>query len=124
MSRTRVLLIDDTSDGPRFAALLTKTMKVRCRAIGPPASLTKLAMLKQPPDVFLIDFELAQKQEDGTIAPYSGLALAAAVRDKIPTLPIVLVSRGELRKRPPGASYTPPETTSGRRSRLPARAFK
>jgi len=65
----------------------------------PPGSPSPGEILALDPDMVVVDFDLAQRQPNGAKAPYTGVTLAAAIRDKVPSIPVLLVSRGALGRR-------------------------
>ena len=65
-------------------------------SLPPPSDLDLRPMLEIGGDLFLVDYELDTKQENGTIAPYLGMTFAARLREKQPAYPIVLLTRSDL----------------------------
>lgn len=97
--RPLLVFVDDTDDGPEFAALLKASGTMRCITKLPPELPSPDTILAVDPDIVLVDFDLARRQPDGVKATYTGAAFAASIRDKAPAIPVVLVSRGALGKR-------------------------
>ena len=66
----------------------------------PPANLNQLDDLigasDSDVDLFLIDYELDTRRNDGDIASYRGTTLATRLREIMPEVPIVLLTRSDL----------------------------
>jgi len=95
MSDLMVYYIDDqsTDHARRYKERLDRAEGFECKLLPPPemAQLDELAAAT--PDLFLVDYELNLVQEDGTKSPYQGSTLAAAIRERLPDCPIVLITR-------------------------------
>ena len=98
MSELTVYYIDDqiTNLARRYGDRLARANGFECRPF--PPQLEKLdELVDDPPDLFLIDYELNRIQEDDTKFPYQGSVLAAIIRERIPDCPIVLITRDDIR---------------------------
>jgi len=98
MSELLVYYIDDqtANQAERYRDRLARADEFECQLFSPPA-LEKLdELVAKVPDLFLIDYDLSLIQKDGTKSPYQGNALAAAIRERLPDCPIVLITRGTI----------------------------
>ncbi len=103
MSRRRLLIVivDDQEDyRKRLARRLTdKTMK--CETLAPPSTPTADEILSKRPDAVLVDYELTQRPRGSASPPaaYFGSLLIAAIRERLPTTPLILLTRKTLASR-------------------------
>ena len=96
MSRLTAYYIDDESfkdDTLRYKERLSRTPDFVCKLLAPPEMSELDEVISEPPDLFLIDYELSQKQPSGRKASYRGTTLAAEIRARFPDRPIVLITR-------------------------------
>jgi len=91
----KILYIDDEEAGAarRYQERLSRSQNLECRLIPPPELGDLDRVLKDAPDLFLVDYELSRVQPDGSKAAYRGRTLAAELRDRYPDNPIVLLTR-------------------------------
>ena len=66
-------------------------------AFAPPLDLNLVEILQYSPDIYLVDYELDTIEGTRVAANYRGPALCAAVREKQPEYPIVLLTRDDLK---------------------------
>ena len=87
--------VDDeaSTEGKRYRERLARAEGFVCKLIPPPKWDELSAFLADPPDLFLIDYELSMVQPDDTKAAYQGSTLAAEIRTRLPDCPIVLITR-------------------------------
>jgi CheY-like chemotaxis protein len=90
----KVLAIDDNADDrQRLENSLLGKRGVQCRVIPPPAVLDARELAKYRPDVAVIDYQLTERETGREPATFKGSTLAAALREKLPGVPIVLTTR-------------------------------
>ena len=68
-------------------------MGLRLQACPPPAVLDARELLHYHPDVAMIDYQLTEREPGREPATFKGSTLAAALREKMPGIPIVLMTR-------------------------------
>jgi hypothetical protein len=100
LKRIRVAYVDDSqAELTRFAERLSdRTIEVI--GFAPPVNLDVSSILRQKPDLFLLDYELTKVGINDVRVAYRGGALAVALRDSFPDHPIVLFTRQTLFARP------------------------
>ena len=96
--RLRVVIVDDEK---RYRVRLAEKLRDRtiaCVAVAPPVTPVPDAIVKLRPDAILVDYQLSQQQvgSDQPPASYLGSLLVAAIRERLPTTPIILVTRRKL----------------------------
>ena len=105
MSKIIIHYVDDEVDdetsmgGKRYKERLSQTGSFECKLITPPKLDELGRLVADPPDLFLIDYELSMVQPDGTKAAYQGSTLAAEIRTRLPNCPIVLLTRESILNR-------------------------
>lgn len=96
MAKTVIFYIDDQSthnDAIRICKRLSNA-EIECQMFPPPRLDDINAILvASPPDMYLVDYDLAMQQPDGFIAGYKGSTLATELRSRLPETPIVLITR-------------------------------
>jgi hypothetical protein len=94
MSPATICYIDDeTSVAKRYEERLSRWSDIECNSIPPPSWEEIEQLTTDPPDLFLVDYQLSLRQPSGAKAAYQGSTLADAIRDKASDCPIVLVTR-------------------------------
>jgi hypothetical protein len=96
MSKLTAYYIDDESFKPdtiRYQERLSRAPDFACKLIPPPEMSALDDAISESPDLFLIDYELNQKQPTGAKVSYKGTTLAAEIRARFPDRPIVLITR-------------------------------
>lgn len=94
MSSATICYIDDeASVAEQYRKRLSRSPDIECNLIPPPSWEEIEELTTDPPDLFLIDYQLSLRQLSGTKATYQGSTLADAIRDKAPDCPIVLITR-------------------------------
>lgn len=95
MSELLVYYIDDQAakQAEHYRDRLARADEFECQLFSPPALEELDELVAEVPDLFLIDYELSLIQQDGTKSPYQGNTLAAAIRERLPDCPIVLITR-------------------------------
>lgn len=90
----KIVLVDDTDreDLPRRIQELGDG-KFEVIPLPPPPNLDLTELLSAGADLFLVDYELDAKQEDGSFAAYQGMTFTARLREEYPDHPIVLLTR-------------------------------
>jgi len=90
----KVLAIDDNAeDRKRMVRSLQKKKGVHLTVIPPPSVLDARELAQLKPDVAVIDYQLTEREAGREPATFKGSTLAAALREKMPDIPIVLVTR-------------------------------
>jgi len=95
MSKIVAYYIDDqaSTDAARYQERLSQEESFDCKLVPPPKWDKLEALVIDPPDLFLIDYELSLVQPNGAKAGYVGSTLAAEIRARLPDCPIVLITR-------------------------------
>ena len=89
----RVEFVDDREqEAQRYRERLTRSGRLDVHLTLPTREIELAPYLAAPPDLFLLDYELDQKQSNGTYATYLGGTLSAAIREKVRDRPIVLIT--------------------------------
>ncbi len=92
-----VLGIDDNADDRnRLAESLEGRPGFQLQVIPPPSVLDARELVKYRPDVAIIDYQLTEREAGREPATFKGSTLAAALREKLPDIPIVLTTRQRL----------------------------
>lgn len=90
----RVLAIDDNEDDRRrLRDSLRGKRAIDLYVIPPPSVLDARELVKYRPDIAVIDYQLTEREADRKPATFKGSTLAAALREKLPDIPIVLTTR-------------------------------
>lgn len=90
----KVLAIDDNADDrQRLESSLEGKRGVQCRVIPPPTVLDARELARYRPDIAVIDYQLSERETGREPATFKGSTLAAALREKLPDVPIVLTTR-------------------------------
>jgi len=97
-----VYVEDDEGEGQKYSRLLS-TKKLRVKPVMAPSVLSNEPILKENPDLVLIDYELTQKQRSGNMATYRGGTLATSIREERSSIPLILVTRRALLEKYSGA---------------------
>jgi hypothetical protein len=89
-----VIVDDDAAYRSKLRAKLSDPA-LKCVPLPPPTPLSVDGILAEKPDAVLVDYELTKPQEgsDQPPADYFGSLLVAAIRDRSPTTPIILLTR-------------------------------
>ncbi len=100
MAKTRsvsVLIIDDTAeDRTRVEGVLKGLRGLRVKAVPPPAQIDVTSVVQSNPDAILVDYQLNATEPERQPATYKGSTLAAALREKLPEVPILVLTRRQL----------------------------
>ncbi len=93
-----VVIVDDE---PVYRQELAKRLAapdIRCTDLAPPSHPDPTPIVKAKPDAVLVDYQLGQKQKGSTEPPatYLGSLLVAAIRERLPSTPIILLTRRKL----------------------------
>jgi CheY-like chemotaxis protein len=97
--KLRVLIVDDNAeDRRRMKAIFARRVRFSASAVAPPVPLDAASFLDQEstPDLVLVDYQLSEKEADRAAATYKGSTLAAALRERLPKTPILLITRATL----------------------------
>lgn len=99
-ARTKVLIVEDDSDDREAVREALEGFDfLELDIVPPPGSLDKVGdLVGRRPEVILVDYQLSEKEEDRETANYKGSTLGAAIREKVPTLPIVLITRATMER--------------------------
>jgi len=93
----KVLVIDDNADDrARLTEALQNEDRVRLDVQSPPTTLDARGLAGSNPDIALIDYQLTEREPGRAPASYRGSTLAAALREKAPEIPIVLITRQQM----------------------------
>ncbi len=95
MLRISACYVDDqaSTEARRYQERLSRAEGFECNLVPPPRWNEIDNLVADPPDLFLIDYELSLVQPDGTKRAYQGSTLAAEIRARLPDCPIVLITR-------------------------------
>jgi CheY-like chemotaxis protein len=93
MSITRVYYIDDSKEEAERTKLILEASDKLEVVVEQPTTDIGAAISAELPDLFLVDYALDARQDNGTYANYKGDTLAAAIREKAPDYPVVLITR-------------------------------
>jgi CheY-like chemotaxis protein len=98
VSSPRVLFVDDTSqDRDALVAALGKGRGLSVHALPPPTEPDASGIPgADAADAFLLDYQLSAHEAGRAVASYKGSTLAAALREKLPKIPILLVTRRKI----------------------------
>jgi len=93
-----IIIVDDEPD---YRARLAKRLAapdIRCTDLAPPTHPDPTSIVDAKPDAVLVDYQLGQKQKGSTDKPaaYLGSLLVAAIRERFPAKPIILLTRRKL----------------------------
>ena len=93
----RIVLIED-KDGDRLKAAIERLGggEFEVSAFLPPVNLDLREAFAIDADLYLVDYELDQEQDDKSIANYRGATLATHLRERKPDSPIVLLTSMDL----------------------------
>ncbi len=92
-----VLLEDNASDRRLYARRLSRKGQLHVEPIAFKGDDSEVrAILADDPDLLLLDYELETGDPTTGLRPGRGSTFAAILREKLPNVPIVLVSRGSL----------------------------
>lgn len=93
----KIVLVDDTDrkELPRRIQEFGEG-KFEVTPLPPPPDLDLTELLSAGADLFLVDYELDTKQEDGLFAPYRGMTFTARLREVHSSYPIVLLTSSNL----------------------------
>ncbi len=90
----RIVAVDDSAEfRERYEERLSQGPTRRVIAVAPAVDPNATGVVDHSPDLVLVDYQLNERQESGGFASYKGPTLAALLREKLPTTPILLVSR-------------------------------
>jgi len=89
---------DDQRELKRYKKHLESTGEIVVIELLPKQRLDVEEIIRIAPALVLIDIELDQKQPSGEFSTYKGTLLAASIRENLPEIPIVLLSRGSLKR--------------------------
>jgi len=90
----RVLVVDDSPDDrARLSRILKGKRGLRLQVVPPPSILDARDLAGWHPDVAVIDYQLTEREHGREPATFKGSTLAAALREKLPEIPIVLITR-------------------------------
>lgn len=94
MASVAICYVDEEiARAERYRQRLSRSSDIECRLVSPPPLGQIEELTRDPPDLFLIDYQLAAQRENGARASYQGSTLADAIRDRVPDYPIVLITR-------------------------------
>ena len=95
MSALRFLIIDDDKhEREGFISAINDSKLARAEAASPPRDLdVRGLLLAHRPDAVLIDYQLNEKGGEASRVSYRGPSLAAAIRENVEDLPLILVTR-------------------------------
>jgi len=93
----RAYLIDDQGEGHgvRLAERLSRN-GFDCVYKPPPTWGQVEGLVADPPDLFLIDYDLSMVPPGGELANYRGTTLVAELKARLPDRPVVLVTRPQI----------------------------
>lgn len=97
MHISMLFIEDDQEDMERYARLLSEAGKISVTPFFPPEKMSELP-LTQSPDVVLIDYRLTSRQPSGSSAPYRGGTLANFIRERLPDIPLIILSTRDVLK--------------------------
>src|SRR2546426_3855549 len=97
-SSMRVVFIDDTlQDRDAFVEALRRERDLRVESLAPPPEPNMSAIVDAGTvDAFILDYQLSAHEAGRSVASYKGSTLAAALREKSPKTPILLVTRRKI----------------------------
>ena len=98
MTLNLVLIDDESSERHRLTAILEGLSygHFGVKAVPPPNNLNEIDRLAVKADIFLVDYELDTRIDEGQFANYRGSTLASRVREKTTEIPTVLLTRSDL----------------------------
>jgi CheY-like chemotaxis protein len=92
--RKKIVVVDDTpEDRKRLTKRLAKDKTFNVVAVPPPEISGIRAITSEKPALVLIDYTLTGKEEGRPQVNYKGTSLAGFLREKLPDVPLVLVTR-------------------------------
>lgn len=93
-----IVIVDDE---PEYRERLAKRLAapdIRCSNLPPPGYPDPTSIADSKPDAVLVDYQLGLRQKGSTEKPaaYLGSLLVAAIRERLPSKPIILLTRRKL----------------------------
>lgn len=96
-SKLRVLAVDDNAgDRARLREALGQDGRLKLDIRFPPSVLDARSLANPKPDIAIIDYQLTEREAGRDPATFKGSTLAAALREKVPEIPIVLTTRQQV----------------------------
>jgi CheY-like chemotaxis protein len=92
----KVLYVDEMEDHLRKYKIIMEEGGFAVNAAMPPQTLDISDMMKDAPDIVLVDYELARASKDSAPVTYRGGTLATAIREHTPDTPIIILTRKSL----------------------------
>jgi CheY-like chemotaxis protein len=93
---TRLVVIDDDATYRERYPERLNPCGITIKVLEPPTEPNAQAIVELRPDAVLVDYQLQEGTLSAGFASYKGSTLAAVIREKLPAIPIVLVSRRSL----------------------------
>ena len=94
-----VYIEDSAGDRERYSGYLRRCKGIQVIPLGPPETPDARVIERYNPDIVLVDYFLHERQPGRPGVSCKGLTLSATLREKLPKVPILLVTRGNLLRR-------------------------
>jgi hypothetical protein len=98
--RIHVVIVDDQDNSRRRLVKRLSSTDIRCTPLRPPSHPDPETIVALKPDAVLVDYQLTTQEKGATEPPasYLGSLLVAAIRERFPAKPIILITRRSLAK--------------------------